>query len=97
MKLDIKDIFKACQFITCLSISVLIIFLSVTIDNPLQFPNVLAQNTSVNIFNAGNQGIALNNVGNYTEAIAYFDKVLATDPTDTDTLNEKSMALAKLR
>ena len=42
------------------------------------------------------KGIALDSLGNYTGAIAYYDKVLAIDPKDVDALTSKGVALSKL-
>jgi tetratricopeptide (TPR) repeat protein len=40
-----------------------------------------------------NKGRALNNLGNYTQAILSFDKLLALDPNDKYALNDKGRAL----
>jgi tetratricopeptide (TPR) repeat protein len=39
------------------------------------------------------KGIALNNIGNYTGAITYYDKALAIDPKNVDVLTDKGIAL----
>ena len=38
-----------------------------------------------------NKAIALRNLGKYEEAIGYFEKVLAIDPSNTTTLKEKEL------
>jgi tetratricopeptide (TPR) repeat protein len=38
-----------------------------------------------------NKGVILYQLGNYTEAIGYFDKALAIDPKDEDALYEKGL------
>jgi tetratricopeptide (TPR) repeat protein len=43
-----------------------------------------------------NKGVALNNLGNYTGAILYFDKALAIDPNYVSALNGKGVALNNL-
>jgi Flp pilus assembly protein TadD len=36
-------------------------------------------------------------LGNYTQAIQYFDKALAIDPNDKDALNGKANAVSHLK
>jgi tetratricopeptide (TPR) repeat protein len=43
-----------------------------------------------------NKGVILYQLGNYTEAIGYFDKALAIDPKDEVALYEKGVVLDKL-
>jgi len=43
-----------------------------------------------------NKGDALKNLGNYTEAIEYYDIVLSIEPNNTDALNNKGDALKNL-
>jgi tetratricopeptide (TPR) repeat protein len=43
-----------------------------------------------------NKALALDNIGNYAEAIKYYDKVLAIIPNSVDALNNKGNALGKL-
>jgi tetratricopeptide (TPR) repeat protein len=40
-----------------------------------------------------NKGKYLNNIGNYTEAIIYFDKVLAAEPNNTEALHGKGLTI----
>ena len=40
--------------------------------------------------------MALDNLGNYTGAIEYYDKVLGIDPNDVDALDNKEVALDNL-
>ena len=42
------------------------------------------------------KGLALAILGNYNEAIIYFDKALEHNPTDVEVLNKKGLALIKL-
>jgi lipoprotein NlpI len=42
------------------------------------------------------KGIALNNIGNYTGAITYYDKALAIDPKYIYAINDKGIALNDL-
>ena len=56
---------------------------------------VLAEDESLtldvsDLINNGNQ---LSNVGNYTEAIAYFDRAINIQPNNTDALHGKGLAL----
>ncbi|MGB6593241.1 MAG: tetratricopeptide repeat protein [Candidatus Nitrosopolaris sp.] len=44
----------------------------------------------------GNKGAALVDLGNYTQAITYFDKALAIDPNDKYALNLKQLAQVTL-
>jgi tetratricopeptide (TPR) repeat protein len=37
-----------------------------------------------------NKGVALNSLGNYTDAIRYYDKTLAIDPSDENELFQYS-------
>ena len=43
-----------------------------------------------------NQGKYLNNIGNYTEAIEYFDKVLSSEPSNTEALHGKGLTIDNL-
>ena len=45
----------------------------------------------------GNKGIALYHLGNYTGAIQYYDKALAIDAKNLDALNNKRLAIQKLK
>ena len=72
--------------------SILIIFVSSVIVCLLQFPIAIAQHTSVDIYNLYNKGVTLFNSGNYTGAIKYYDKALAVNPNDINTLNNKGAA-----
>jgi tetratricopeptide (TPR) repeat protein len=51
------------------------------------------QTLSSNKYSLDDKGNALNNLGNYTAAIAYLDKALAIDPKFQDALNDKGWAL----
>jgi tetratricopeptide (TPR) repeat protein len=42
------------------------------------------------------KGFALHQLGNNDQAIAYYDKALAIDPSNADTLTNKALALAAL-
>ena len=43
-----------------------------------------------------NKGLALDNLGNYTEGILYYDKALAINPNDKDALGNKGVDLDAL-
>ena len=43
-----------------------------------------------------NKGIALNNLGRYEEAIEYYDRALAIDPTLVESLSNKGASLHSL-
>jgi tetratricopeptide (TPR) repeat protein len=43
-----------------------------------------------------NKGTALSSLGNYPQAIGYFDKVLKIQPNNVKALNGKNTALEKL-
>ena len=45
----------------------------------------------------GNKGIALYHLGNYTGAIQSYDKALAIDAKNLDALNNKRLAIQKLK
>ena len=88
-------------------ILVLATIISATVDENHSI--IFAQNSNSTLDNGGNVGgidpgsepkdelIASGNIaqdqGNYTEAIEYYDKVLAIDPNDVDALNNKEVAL----
>ena len=78
----------------------LIVFVSLflfTLTSDLnQFPSTLAEKSSDNINTLINKGLALDNLGNYTQAIQYYDKVLAIDPKYVAALNNKGSALGRL-
>jgi tetratricopeptide (TPR) repeat protein len=42
------------------------------------------------------KGLALDDLGNYTGAIEYYDKALAINPKDVNALTDKGVALNKL-
>jgi tetratricopeptide (TPR) repeat protein len=42
------------------------------------------------------KGLALGHLGQYKEAITYFDKVLSVEPNSTDALNNKGLTLDHL-
>jgi tetratricopeptide (TPR) repeat protein len=44
-----------------------------------------------------NKGVALSSLGNHTQATAYFDKTLAINPNDRDTLMAKEEAQSLLQ
>jgi len=53
--------------------------------------------TDPNYFNALiNKGLALYNLGQYDEAIDYYDKALAIDPNNTLALTNKQLAIDNL-
>ena len=43
-----------------------------------------------------NKGVALDDLGRHEEAIEYYDRLLAIDPTEVNALNNKGVALAEL-
>jgi tetratricopeptide (TPR) repeat protein len=75
--------------------SFLIIFVSLTMVNLLQFPSVLAQNAT-NFYDLYKKGLYLDDAGNYTGAISYYDKALAINPNYINALDNKGVALDKL-
>ncbi|CAN5600373.1 hypothetical protein BH23THE1_BH23THE1_23010 [soil metagenome] len=48
---------------------------------------------TINTTDLINQGKYLNNIGNYTEALTYFDKVLSVDPNNTEALHGKGLTI----
>jgi tetratricopeptide (TPR) repeat protein len=56
----------------------------------------LSENVSTEINALIEKGNALGSLGNYTEAISYYDKVLAIDPKDVNALYNKGNALYSL-
>ena len=66
---------------------------------PELLPHVNAENNVV----SGNstllvqEGNTLDNLGNYTVAIEYFDKALAIDPHHVNALNNKGAALSTFK
>ena len=57
----------------------------------------LAQKTSAEVNVLIEKGVALDNLGNYTGAIQYYDKALAIDPKDVNALDNKGVSLGSLR
>ena len=58
--------------------------------------NALAQNTLTNVTTLINKGNALSRLGNYTQAIQYYDKALAIDPNNAIALYNKGNTLNNL-
>ena len=75
--------------------SILLLFLSLIISSLLQFPSVLAQDTT-NIYDLYNKGAAQDSSGNYTQAIQFYDEALAINPNYTNALTGKGVSLDKL-
>jgi tetratricopeptide (TPR) repeat protein len=73
--------------------SLLIISITVSL---VTFPNVFAQNKSVDVNALVNKGITVGSLGNYTRALQYFDKALAIQPNDVNALVNKGLALDNL-
>ena len=73
--------------------SLLIISITVSL---VTFPNVFAQNKSVDFKALVNKGITLGSFGNHAVALQYFDKALAIQPNNFDILYNKANVLAKL-
>ena len=81
---------------TCIvDMSILIIFVSLAIVNLLQFNAALAQNAT-NFYDLYKKGLGLDDAGNYTGAISYYDKALAINPNYINALDNKGVALDKL-
>ena len=74
--------------------SLLIISITVSL---VTLPNVFAQNKSVDFKALVNKGLALDDLGNHTGALQYFDKALAIQPNDIHALYDKGVALGNLR
>jgi tetratricopeptide (TPR) repeat protein len=73
--------------------SLLIISITVSL---VTFPNVFAQNKSVDFNALVNKGLALDNLGNHTVALQYFDKALAIQPNNFNVLYNKGVTLYDL-
>ena len=58
--------------------------------------SVLAKNVTTQVDDLTAKGVALDRLGNHTGAIAYYDKVLAINATDTNALHNKGLALDRL-
>ena len=82
-----------------LSILCILLFLTscvlVTISL-LPLAAALVKNASQEVNALVDKGISPGALGNYTGAIAYYDKVLAVDPKAVDALNGKGLALDSL-
>jgi tetratricopeptide (TPR) repeat protein len=90
---DRKDRVNIC--LSVLSILVLTFCVLVMISlTPLS--SVLAKNISTEVKTLIDKGKAFFKLGNYTEAITYYDKALAIDPKDTKALYYKGAALDSL-
>ena len=70
-----------------------LIFLTNSIHGLFLFSITSGQEESITINTTDliNQGKYLNNIGNYTEALAYFDKVLVVEPNNTEALHGKGL------
>ncbi|MGB8034605.1 MAG: tetratricopeptide repeat protein [Nitrososphaeraceae archaeon] len=82
-----------------LSILCILLFLTscvlVTI-NLLPSATALVKNVSPEVNALVDKGLALDDLGNYTGAIAYYDKALAIDPKNVFALTFKGLALSIL-
>ena len=84
------------KFGSCMvDIPIIIIFVSLTMVNLLQFSAVLAQNATT-IYDLYKKGLDLDNAGNYAGAISYYDKALEINPNYINALDNKGVALDKL-
>jgi tetratricopeptide (TPR) repeat protein len=61
-----------------------------------QFLSTLAEKSSDNVSALINKGLALAHLGNYIQAIQYYDKALDIDPNNVDALYNKGNALDNL-
>jgi Flp pilus assembly protein TadD len=87
---------KLYEFNSVLLIAFVSLFLFSLTSDLNQFPSTLAEKSSDNINTLINKALALDNLGNYTQAIQYLNKALAIDPKDVDVLNNKGSALGRL-
>ena len=80
------------------SLPLILIFASCMLVTISLLPSAaaLVRNASPEVNALNNKGLSLDNLGNYTGAIAYYDKVLAVDPNNVAALSNKGNALGSL-
>ena len=66
---------------------------SISISFSIQLTNAIAENNTSGISNLINKGEDLYNLGNYDEAIKYYDKALSIDPNNIQALYSKGLAI----
>jgi tetratricopeptide (TPR) repeat protein len=84
---------KLYEFNSVLLIAFVSLFLFSLTSDLNQFPSTLAEKSSDNINTLINKALALGRLGDHTQAIQYFDKVLAIDPRYVAALGNKGLAL----
>ena len=82
---------KPINFITTLTF-IFLFFLSVGYIKSFETFGIASDNVDILI----SKGAALGGLGNFTEAIKYFDKVLTIEPDNVDALNNIGAALGSL-
>jgi tetratricopeptide (TPR) repeat protein len=95
MKINAIGLLRFCLFVTGLSILGIFIPAVVTVNSSLSLSShALVQNTSLaDISILNDKAKSLGNLGNYTEAIKYYDKALRIDPDNTEALHGKGLSL----
>jgi tetratricopeptide (TPR) repeat protein len=87
---------KLYEFNSVLLIAFVSLFLFSLTSDLNQFPSTLAEKSSDNINTLINKGLALYHLGNYTQAIQYFDKALDRESRDVKALYHKALDLYRL-
>src|SRR5215213_9380027 len=98
MKINAIDLLRFCLFVTGISFLSIFIPTVMTVNSSLPLPsNALVQNASLaDISILNDKAKSLANLGNYTEAIQYYDKILSMDPDNTEALHGKGLSLSTL-
>src|SRR5215217_4191421 len=95
MKINAIDLLRFCLFVTGISFLGIFIHTAVTVNSSLPLSsNALVQNTSLaDISILNDKAKSLANLGNYTKAMQYYDKILSIDPNNTEALHGKGLSL----
>ena len=87
MKINANGLLTFCLFITGLLVLIIFILPVIFVNSSLYLSSNELQNTPwSNISVLIDKARSLGNLGNYTEAIKYYDKILRIDPNNMDAL-----------
>ena len=94
MENKFQNLFRSSLCITVISTLIVLIFFIPT-NLTIKLHTIEAQ-SNTNIYSLNEKGTVLDNLGNYTGAISYYDQALAINPEYINALTNKGIALYRL-